>query len=138
KPGGRASWTGIAYLTSREVALRIGDFELPPDQDALLAHAPDLVRREPDRDFIGAGGYDLASRRIPLLELRNGDCRFPVNEAARGELHLFCGLPQDGESSWCRHHRLRCCGGTVAEAPRSGRPLVWVGFDRRGEKRPEQ
>jgi hypothetical protein len=78
--------------------------------------------------FIGNGGYDLASRRIPLLALKAGDCRFPVNDPAPGgALHLFCGLPQAtaGGSSYCEHHRLRCSAGRLADAARSGRTVDW-------------
>lgn len=41
--------------------------------------------------------------RIPLDMLKRGMCKFPVNDAAKGETHLFCGSP--GEGSWCGFHR---------------------------------
>jgi hypothetical protein len=62
------------------------------------------------------GEYDLKSRRVGLMELRAGDCKFPVNDAAAREPHLFCGLAAEPGSSYCRHHRLRCAGaGTAGE-----------------------
>jgi GcrA cell cycle regulator len=40
-----------------------------------------------------------------LLELRGSDCRYPVTEEIP---FLFCGHPQDGDSSYCAHHRQIC------------------------------
>lgn len=54
--------------------------------------------------------YDRQSRRIELTELKSGDCRWPVNDAAPREIHLFCGHPVDAGSSYCLHHRLRATG----------------------------
>ena len=41
----------------------------------------------------------------PLLMLKARECRWPVNDAARDEIHLFCGLPADGP--YCQHHKIR-------------------------------
>lgn len=38
-----------------------------------------------------------------LAALGYGMCRWPVNDAAKGEPHLFCGAPSDG--SYCPYHR---------------------------------
>lgn len=63
-----------------------------------------------------ARAFDAASRALPIGKLRLfGDCKFPVNEAAPGEPHLFCGLPTS-RGSWCDHHRRRATGsGTRGE-----------------------
>ena len=41
----------------------------------------------------------------PLVDLKGSQCRWPVNEADVGELHLFCGAPAD--RSYCEHHTAR-------------------------------
>jgi hypothetical protein len=42
---------------------------------------------------------------IPLMMLGGQQCKWPVNEAERGEQHLFCAAPADGP--YCEHHRAR-------------------------------
>ncbi|WP_273792398.1 GcrA family cell cycle regulator [Brucella anthropi] len=44
---------------------------------------------------------------LPLADLDRSQCRFPVNDAAPGEQHLFCGHPVKIESSFCGHHHRR-------------------------------
>lgn len=39
----------------------------------------------------------------PIFKLGPGQCRFAVNDAWRGETHLFCGEPSEG--GWCQAHR---------------------------------
>lgn len=41
----------------------------------------------------------------PLMLLQAKECKWPVNEAARGELHLFCAMPTEG--TYCEHHKMR-------------------------------
>lgn len=38
----------------------------------------------------------------PLMALERHQCRWPVNDAEVGELHLFCGMPSTG--TYCEHH----------------------------------
>lgn len=38
----------------------------------------------------------------PLVRVHKGQCWWPVNEAERNELHLFCGQPT--EATYCAHH----------------------------------
>jgi hypothetical protein len=38
-----------------------------------------------------------------LMMLQRGQCKWPVNDAAKGEEHLFCGMPAHG--SYCKHHK---------------------------------
>lgn len=40
---------------------------------------------------------------VPMMELRPTQCRFAVNDAAKGELHLFCGKPVE-RKAYCLHH----------------------------------
>ncbi|MGE0425279.1 MAG: GcrA family cell cycle regulator [Reyranellaceae bacterium] len=60
--------------------------------------------------------YDATSHHPPLVELSPRDCRFPVNDAKPGELHLFCGMPAAPAGPYCRHHALRCRGAAWAES----------------------
>jgi GcrA cell cycle regulator len=80
----------------------------------LFDHAPAVPLPEPV--FIPGERHTVGR---PILMLGHGECRWPVNDADRGELHLFCGAPADG--SWCECHRRRSTGkGTESErtAPR--------------------
>lgn len=53
-------------------------------------------------------------RSVPLLDLKRGECRWPVNDAAKGEMHLFCGNAAEGV--YCRPHFIRSIGiGTQGE-----------------------
>lgn len=40
---------------------------------------------------------------LPMAALASQQCRFPVNDAEKGEIHLFCGSPSKGP--WCEYHR---------------------------------
>ncbi|WP_418459795.1 GcrA family cell cycle regulator [Brucella intermedia] len=44
---------------------------------------------------------------LPLTDLSRHQCRFAVNNAAKGEQHLFCGHPVKIGSSFCEHHHRR-------------------------------
>ncbi|RWQ12372.1 GcrA family cell cycle regulator [Mesorhizobium sp.] len=63
-------------------------------------------RPRPVDDSIPPRAYDAAARHVPLEELRHGECRWPVNDAAHGEQHLFCGKAS-GFGSYCPHHARR-------------------------------
>lgn len=41
---------------------------------------------------------------IPQVSLSQFQCKWPVNEADRGELHLFCGAPKD-RGNYCEEHQ---------------------------------
>ncbi len=60
--------------------------------------------------------YDATSRHLELVALSRRDCRFPVNEAAPGEAHFFCGHPAAPDSPYCRHHSMRAFSGTARRA----------------------
>ena len=66
-----------------------------------VVHFKPLARPEPYR--VRSDGVSTAGR--PILQLEAGQCRWPVNDAAPDELHLFCGLPSQG--SYCDHHAAR-------------------------------
>jgi hypothetical protein len=46
----------------------------------------------------------IPPRFITLMELKRGECKWPVNDAARGELHLFCGTPAEPDKPYCCTH----------------------------------
>lgn len=58
---------------------------------------------------------------VPLMDLKHGDCRWPVNEPARGELYLFCANPADG--SYCQHHKAISIGQGTGGERRAEREL---------------
>lgn len=66
--------------------------------------------RMPRPSVADAYAYDAASRHVPLVDLEAGDCRFPVNHAAAGEPHLFCGARREPGCSYCAHHAARASG----------------------------
>ncbi|MGQ2906714.1 MAG: GcrA family cell cycle regulator [Aliihoeflea sp.] len=72
-----------------------------------------------------ARAYDAASRRLPLADLEWRDCRFPVNDAARGETHLFCGAATFGNTRWCRHHLMRVKGTGTEGERKATRDLIF-------------
>lgn len=47
------------------------------------------------------------SRNLTLIELGDHDCRYGTSEDEQ-DRHLFCGAPQQGESSYCAHHHAMC------------------------------
>lgn len=47
---------------------------------------------------------DLVTVGVPLLRLSRGMCWWAVNEADKGELHLFCGAPTLEGARYCPHH----------------------------------
>ncbi|MFP1634105.1 GcrA family cell cycle regulator [Zhengella sp. ZM62] len=52
--------------------------------------------------------YDATALNVSMTELKPGMCKWPVNNAAKGDPHLFCGHETEKPgSSWCKHHGLR-------------------------------
>lgn len=48
-------------------------------------------------------------KNLTILQLRDGDCRWPVNEPSLRSLgegggYLFCALAAEGNSSYCAYH----------------------------------
>lgn len=81
---------------------------------------------EPAADFeqklIGGARITLAPtkfecRAVPITQVRDGQCKWPVNNAERAEVHLFCGNPTDDVlHPYCQPHARRAKGnGTVPE-----------------------
>ena len=48
----------------------------------------------------------VAARHLSVLELREGDCRYPVS--GERSPFTFCGAPAAPGSSWCPHHGAVC------------------------------
>jgi hypothetical protein len=88
-----ASSSSIPVKPKRESGRNFGTHKLPgeaktkplPPPSEQAAHAP-------------------AMRRVPLVELKANECRWPVAEEA-GQ-HLFCGAGTQFEKSWCPYHCL--------------------------------
>ena len=47
---------------------------------------------------------EIEPRRLSLLELERGDCRYPDGGDEEGEAITFCGHPQRAGSSYCTAH----------------------------------
>ena len=59
---------------------------------------------------------EVDPRRLTLIELEAGDCRYPYGGENEGEAYAFCGHPRVAGSSYCRpHHALTHGLGTVSE-----------------------
>lgn len=76
---------------------------------ALIAQIPDDTRDLTARMFgdplPGRRAIDKAhGRSILMMELKPGECKFPVNDAEPGEMHLFCGLPANPDKPYCATH----------------------------------
>ena len=52
--------------------------------------------------------------RVNLVSLRSHHCRAPLDARGSNGLETFCGLEKVPMSSYCRHHRLRYGGGSLA------------------------
>lgn len=101
--------------TRREPSHNVGRRQPQPKLQRPAIVRTEPVFRAPPRP-VDRNVYDAEAKRVPLAELGWRDCKFPVNDAAPGETHLFCGMPQDPGSSYCAHHMQRCCGGYSAAA----------------------
>lgn len=72
-----------------------------------------IVARKANGSFNSQGGSQDASEdnapflRLPILELKNHQCRYAVDYAEN--THLFCGLPTDAKP-YCEHHARICYG----------------------------
>ena len=57
---------------------------------------------------------ERATVGVPMMLLGTCMCKWPVNDAAKGELHLFCGAAADGP--YCEEHARKSVGrGTEGE-----------------------
>jgi hypothetical protein len=61
--------------------------------------------------------------RVTLLDLRPGQCKWPVNAPPRGGEYHFCGLPQAAGPYCSEHHKLGYQKGTGPRRPGLG---AWV------------
>lgn len=65
------------------------------------------IRRPIRYDLGDPKTYDRDSAHIALEQFTNRTCKWPVNDAAPGETHLFCGAVAPFEKPYCRHHAQR-------------------------------
>lgn len=67
----------------------------------------------------------ITPRHLALIELEEGDCRYPYGGDTDGEPITFCGHPRHGESSYCFSHlRLTCLPVEKPEPARTPLRLV--------------
>lgn len=114
--------TGRTEAVVLRLAARLRNL-FPPRGPGHSALARVFERLEARKDFDirptagEAAAYDAASRRVTLLELEHGECRFPVG--ALDGSHLFCGAAAEPSRSYCRHHAIRASSrGLPAETER--------------------
>ena len=72
-------------------------------QHAVLPPRPKPVQHVRSAKKVAAS--EPATTAVPLLELADHACRWPV--AGEGRATLFCGAGRDGHRSYCRQHTLR-------------------------------
>ncbi|MER9901643.1 GcrA family cell cycle regulator [Mesorhizobium sp. M0130] len=101
-----------AYLPRKLFVQSVG--ETSPDPACLRLYAEAPAPRP--RPVISPRKYDAGSRHLPLAELGANQCRFAVNDAPAGELHLFCGEVTGEGASYCAHHSARVYAGFSARA----------------------
>jgi GcrA cell cycle regulator len=66
----------------------------------------------------------VVPRHLSLLELEDGDCRYPYGGDAEGEAITFCGHPRRDDSSYCvSHFHLTNAPATASERT-AGRVLL--------------
>jgi hypothetical protein len=79
------------------------------------ASEPPAAKAPPVRTVaVDAAAYDAKSLHLPLADLRSDQCRWPVNDAVGGEVHLFCGhaiaRTRETQPPYCKHHQARHTG----------------------------
>lgn len=106
---GRARRMGLGEPDRPKPTLETTEFQFQPvvrpraDDSALLK----LLRRRPV--FSRVEGVQLrcvevVPRRLELIELEEGSCRYPYGGDEEGEAITFCGHPRCKGSSYCTPH----------------------------------
>jgi GcrA cell cycle regulator len=70
-------------------------------------HVPDYFMRIPVFERTKAlklRCVEIVPRHLSLLDLEDGDCRYPYGGDEDGEAITFCGHPRQDESSYCTAH----------------------------------
>jgi hypothetical protein len=78
---------------------------------------------------------EVESRRLTLLELESGDCRYP--DAGEGAAHTFCAQPKlPGGSSYCPSHFVLTKGKSyqISEAEHERRRRHFMGLSKQSNK----
>jgi GcrA cell cycle regulator len=66
----------------------------------------------------------IVPRHLSLLDLEDGDCRYPYGGDAEGEAITFCGHPRRDGSSYCVSHFHLTSGPPTASERSAGRVLL--------------
>ncbi len=109
----------------------------PGDRPTHESRRKSRRRAGPRDDAIAPQAYDAACEALPLEELADDGCKYPVNDRDADGEHLFCGRPAKSRSAYCAHHHARCHRdeGDEAEAPATGFvPFSWSSAGRSGRR----
>ena len=105
---GKARRDGLPAFQSGED----GKYARKPKQPRKSRQVPINITRQkvPSREFPGEILLPTDFLGLPLIDLPKNGCRYPSGDGP----FFFCGQPQWGNSSYCRHHHRVCNTGIPA------------------------
>jgi len=135
----RTSYTRNAVIGRKSRLGLVGDFRRPENEkprkaDGIASRTrawrkPHVIKRKPKSAEVEAMPVldlpalccaDVTPWNLSLLELKEGQCRYPYGERTP---FTFCGHPAFGKTSYCGPHYALCAGnGTVSERIAHERP----------------
>lgn len=127
---GRGKRLGLVMPPRRETAPRLPKRAAKPSKVA----SGERQKRDPARAIRPPEAVERAEpvklrcvgirpRLIPLIELEDGDCRYPYGGDRDGEAITFCGHPRFCGSPYCAPH-FHLTRGPAVEADRPAGPVV--------------
>jgi GcrA cell cycle regulator len=127
---GRAKRMGLSGAGQPDRPLRARK-PRPPSPGRLLKKRAGLLKASRPRGEVFARAAALklrcvaiVPRHLSLLELEDGDCRYPYGGEAEGEAITFCGHPRREGSSYCVSHFHLTSGLGTASERTAGRVLL--------------
>ena len=127
---GRAKRMGISGAGQPDRPLRTKKTR-PPSPGRLLKMRAGLLKASRPRGEVFARAAALklrcvaiVPRHLSLLDLEDGDCRYPYGGEAEGEAITFCGHPRHEGSSYCVSHFHLTSGVGTASERTAGRVLL--------------
>ena len=127
---GRGKRLGLVVPPRREVAPRLVKRAANPSKmvsakrqahDPARASTPAMTVERAEPAKLRCVG--IRPRLVPLIELENGDCRYPYGGDRDGEPITFCGHPRFRGSAYCAPH-FHLTRGPAIEADRPAGPVV--------------
>ncbi len=82
----------MAKVPTKTSAVRRTPFQKTPEQDKEEPYVRQQLTIVPNQEPVG------------LLDLKSGECRWPVNDPTPPETFLFCGAKSEETSSYCPTH----------------------------------